>query len=207
MVPKVPVFNCTPPPISKLAHVNKATVSLANWMWTTVPQHCLLQVEGMECSQYTAQSKQSVSEKILTTEHLYTTFLQDNIDHQCSTPWEREGFSKTDSTQYCNSRNTQNREEAQLVAAPPMHKIQQNGSIRDYSNTQTRTRNETEDKKNRTSRRMKQEETQKWSKLFYSKSSTLYFAFINIVLEFHKLITALPNSKLRMHLKQDLVLT
>ena len=38
---------------------------------------------------------------------------------------------------------------------------------------------------------MKQEETQKQSKLFYSKSSTLYFAFMNIVLEFHKQVTAL----------------
>ena len=86
----------------------------------------------MECSQHTAQSKQPASEKILNTEHLYTTLLQDHIDHQCSTPQEREGFSETDSTQYCNSRNTQNREEAQLLAAPPMHQIQPNGSIEDY---------------------------------------------------------------------------
>ena len=38
---------------------------------------------------------------------------------------------------------------------------------------------------------MKQEETQKGRKLSYSKSITLYFTFINIVLEIHKLITAL----------------
>ena len=38
MVPKVPVFNCTPPPMSKLAQVSKATVTLANCVWTTVPQ-------------------------------------------------------------------------------------------------------------------------------------------------------------------------
>ena len=54
---------------------------------------------------------------------------------------------------------------------------------------------------------MNQEETQKERKLCYSKSSTLYFAFMNIVLEIHKLIIALQNSKLRMHLKQELVLT
>ena len=30
MVPKVPVFNCTPPPMSKLAQVNEDTASLAN---------------------------------------------------------------------------------------------------------------------------------------------------------------------------------
>ena len=71
-------------------------------------------------------------EKILSTDHLYTTLLQDHIDRQCSTPREREGFSKTDSTQYCNSRNTQNRQEAKLLAAPPMHHIQPNGNIRDY---------------------------------------------------------------------------
>ena len=64
--------------------------------------------------------------------HLYTTLLQDHIDLQCSTPWAREEFSETDSTQYCNSKKHQNREEAQLLAAPPMHQIQPNGSIKDY---------------------------------------------------------------------------
>ena len=64
--------------------------------------------------------------------HLYTTLLQDHIDLQCSTPQEREGFSETDSTQYCNSKKYQNREEAQLLAAPPMHQIQPNRSIKNY---------------------------------------------------------------------------
>ena len=64
--------------------------------------------------------------------HLYTTLLQDHIDLQCSTPQEREGFSETDSTQYCNSKKHQNEEEAQLLAAPPMHQIQPNRSIKDY---------------------------------------------------------------------------
>ena len=64
--------------------------------------------------------------------HLYTALLQDHIDTQCSTPREREGFSKTDSTHYCNSSNSHNREEAQLLAAPPMHQIQPNRSIKDY---------------------------------------------------------------------------
>ena len=44
-------------------------------------------------------------------------------------------------------------------------------------------------------------------KLYYSKSVTLYFAFMNIVLEIHKLITLSQNSKLRMHVKQELDLT
>ena len=64
--------------------------------------------------------------------HLYTTLLQDHIDLQCSTPWEREGFSETDSTQYCNFKKHQNREEAQLLAVPPKHQIQPNESIKDY---------------------------------------------------------------------------
>ena len=64
--------------------------------------------------------------------HLYTTLLQDHIDLQCSTPQEREGFSKTDSTQYCNSKKHQNGEEAQLLAAPPMHQIQPNRSTKDH---------------------------------------------------------------------------
>ena len=102
-------------------------------MWITVPQNCLLQVEGMEYGQHTAQSKQPVSGKILTAEHLYNTLLQDHIDHQCSNPQEKEGFSKTESTQYCDPRDTQNQEGTQLLATPPIHKIQQNGSIRDYS--------------------------------------------------------------------------
>ena len=147
----------------------------------------------MECGQHTAQSKQPASEKILSTEHLYTTLLQDHIDHKCSTPQEREGFSETDSTQYCNSRNTQNQKEAQLQTALPMHQIQPNGSIKDYFKRHRREQGtQTEDKKSKAPRRMNQEETQKERKLYCSKSVTLYFAFMNIVLEIHKLITALP---------------
>ena len=40
----------------------------------------------MDWGQHTTQSKQPVSGKILATEHLYTTLLQDHIDHKCSTP-------------------------------------------------------------------------------------------------------------------------
>ena len=41
----------------------------------------------------------------------------------------------------------------------------------------------------------------------YNKSIALYFAFMNIVLEIHKHLQLSENSKLRMHLKQELVLT
>ena len=94
--------------------------------------------------------------------HLYTTLLQDHIDLQCSIPQEREGFSETDSTQYCNSRNTKNQEEAQLLAAPPMHQIQTNGSIKDYLRQPDVNKQKTSKSKQASkSRRMKQEETQK----------------------------------------------
>ena len=58
-----------------------------------------------------------------------------------------------------------------------------------------------EDKKSEASRRMKQEETQRERKLYYSKSITLYLAFMNIVLGIHKLITALPKFKIENALK------
>ena len=94
--------------------------------------------------------------------HLYTTLLQDHIDLQCSTPQEREGFSETDSTQYCNSKKQQNQEEAQLLAAPPMHQIQPNGSIKDYlRHTDMNIEHKLKTSKREASRRMKQKETQK----------------------------------------------
>ena len=134
--------------------------------------------------------------------------LQDNIDLQCSTPREREGFSETDSTQYCNSKKHQNQEEAQLLATPPMHQIQPNRSIKDYlRNTDTNMIYKLKSSKREASRRMKQEETQKQKKTYYSKSVTLYFTFMNIVLEIQTQSQLSQNSKLRMHLKQELVLT
>ena len=120
-------------------------------------------VKGMENGQHTAQSQQPASEKILNTSvhHL----LQDNIDLQCSTPWEREGFSKTDSTQYCNSKKHLNQEEAQLLATPPMHQIQPNGSIKDYlRNTNVNIKHKLKTSKQEASRRIKQEEAQKQKK-------------------------------------------
>ena len=49
---------------------------------------------------------------------LYITLVQDHIDHKCSIPQEREGFSETDSTQYCNSRNTQDRGRSSTSSSP-----------------------------------------------------------------------------------------
>ena len=62
--------------------------------------------------------------------------------------------------------------------------------------------------KQEASRRMKEEETQKFKrKSHYSKLVILYFAFMNIVLEIQTKSQLSQNSKLRMHLKQELVLT
>ena len=97
--------------------------------------------------------------------------LQDHIDHKCSTPQERKGFSKTDSTQYCNSRNTQDWEGSSVSGSPTNVQIQQEmKSLKTLWTTQTGTRDETESERTRTSRRMKQEETQKQSKLFKVKA-------------------------------------
>ena len=55
--------------------------------------------------------------------------------------------------------------------------------------------------KREASRRMKQEEAQKQRKPYYSESVTLYFSFMNIVLEIQTKSQLSQNSKLRMHLK------
>ena len=46
----------------------------------------------------------------------------------------------------------------QLLAAPPMHEIQQSTTFKDYLKHPGGTRDKTEDERNRASRRMKQEE-------------------------------------------------
>ena len=84
----------------------------------------------MECGQHTAQSKQPASERRLST--LSTTLLQDHIDLQCSTPGKGRDSVKLTALSTEIPRNTQNREEAQFLAAPTMHQTQPNGSIKDY---------------------------------------------------------------------------
>ena len=91
----------------------------------------LLQVEGMECGQHTTQSQQPVSKEY--TEDICTSLCFRTTLILNAAPLEREGFSETDSTQYCNSKKHLNQEEAQLLATPPMYQIQQIGSIKDYS--------------------------------------------------------------------------
>ena len=54
---------------------------------------------------------------------------------------------------------------------------------------------------------MEQEETQKQKEPHYNTRVTLYFTFMNIVLEIQTKSQLSQNSKLRMHLKQELVLT
>ena len=124
--------------------------------------------------------------------------LQNNIDLQCSTPQEREGFSKTDSTQYCNSKKHLNQEEAQLLATPPMHQIQPNRSIKDYL------RNTDADIKTKQKRSIQKDEARRNTKVKENHTTvkvTLYFTFMNIVLEIQTKSQLSQNSKLRMHLK------
>ena len=99
-------------------------------MWTTMPQFIYYRLKAWNMVSTPPRASNLSQRRYLT--QLYTTLLQDHIDPQCSTPLERKGCSKTDSTQYCNSKKHQNREEAQFLAAPPMYQIQPNGSIKDY---------------------------------------------------------------------------
>ena len=100
-------------------------------------------------------------------------------------PREREGFSETDSTQYCNSKKHLNQEEAQLLAYPPMHQIHQTEALKDYlRNTTVNMKKQTEDKQKRsiqkdgTRRNTEAKENHTTVKVI-----TLYFTFMNIVLE------------------------
>ena len=128
--------------------------------------------------------------------HLYTTLLQDNIDLQCSTPWKREGFSKTDSAQYCNSKKHLNQEEAQLLVTPSMHQIQPNGSIKDYlRNTDVNIKHKLKTSQREASRRMKQEETRRNTEAKENHTTVKAYTVLHIYEHCTwnpNLITALP---------------
>ena len=116
--------------------------------------------------------------------HPYITLLQDNIDPQCSTPREREGFSETDSTQYCNSKKHLNQKEAQLLATPPMYQIQQIGSIKrlfkEYKHkTQAEDKQKRSIQKDGTKRKTEAKENHTTVKALHctSHSWTLYLKF------------------------------
>ena len=118
-------------------------------------------------------------------------------------PREREGFSKTDSTQYCNSRKHRNQEEAQLLTTPPMHQIQPIRSIkRLFKKYRHEHKAQAEDKQTRSIQKDEARRKHRSKrKPYHSKSVTLYFAFMNIVLEIQPKSQLSQNSKLRMHLK------
>ena len=107
MVPKVPVFDCTPPPMAKLAQAIKTTVTLANCMWTSVQQLIFHRLKVWNVVSTPLRASNLSPERNLLqdicTPLCFRTTLITNAAH----PWEREGFSKTDSSQYCNSRDTQ----------------------------------------------------------------------------------------------------
>ena len=163
----------------------------------------------MECGQHTTQSKQPASEKIPSTEHLYTTLLQDHIDHQCSTPPPGKGGIQWNwQHSVLKFQNTKNWEEAQLLAALPMHQIQPNGRIKDY----LRYPDINKEHKLKT-RKAKYPEG--WSKKKHRekencttvKASHCTSYLWTLYLKFTNESQLSQNSKLRMHLKQELVLT
>ena len=157
----------------------------------------------MECGQHTTQSQQPVSEKILNDICASLCFRTRLILNAAPPPREREGFSETDSIQYCNSKKHQNQEEAQLLTTPPMHQIQPHRSIkRLFKKSRCEHKAQAEDKQ---TRKIKKDEarrnTEAKRKPHYSKSVTLYFTFMNIVLEIQTKSQLSQNSKLKMHLK------
>ena len=160
------------PRMSNLVQVSKATNIISNWN----VDHCTtaypLQVEGMDCGQHTAQSQQPVSED---TEYICTSLcFRTTLIPNAAPPREWEGFSKTDSTQYCNSSRHQNQEEAQLLTTPPMHQIQPSDALKDCSrNTDMNIKAQTEDIQTKASTRMRQEETQKKKKTILQKCYTV----------------------------------
>ena len=102
-------------------------------MWTTVPQFVYYRLKAWNAVSTPLRASNLLLKRYLAWKIcIPLCFRTTLIANAAPPPREREGFSETDSTQYCNSRNTQNQEEAQLLAAPPMHQIQPNGSIKDY---------------------------------------------------------------------------
>ena len=103
-------------------------------MWTTVPQFVYYRLKAWNVVSTLLRASNLLLKRYLAQTICIPLCFRTTLIRQCSTPpvQQREEFSETDSIQYCNSRNTQNREEAQLLAAPPMHQIQPNGSMKGY---------------------------------------------------------------------------
>ena len=102
-------------------------------MWTTVPQNVYYKLKARNTVSTLLRASNLSLEIDL--QHLYITLLQEQIDYKCSTspPWEREEFSKTDSTQYCNSRDTQDRKGSSTSSSPHQcAKFNKNEIIKDY---------------------------------------------------------------------------
>ena len=131
-------------------------------MWTTVPQFVYYRLKAWNAVSTPLRASNLLLRKYLAKTICTPLCFRTTLITNAASPWEREGFSKTDSTQYCNSRNTQNREEAQLLATPtnaPNSTKWKHWRL--FKIIRRKQGMQTEDKKSRTSRRMRQEETQK----------------------------------------------
>ena len=116
-VPKVPVFKCTPPPYVWTGKVSKSTSMLTNCTWTTVPQNVYYRLKAWNAVSTLLRASNlslEIDWQQTSVPHLASGTHWSQLQH----PWEREGFSKTDSTQYCNSRNTQDREGSSTSSSP-----------------------------------------------------------------------------------------
>ena len=112
----------------------------------------------MECGQHTAQSQQPVSKE--DTEHICTSLCFRTTLILNATPLGKGRDSVKLTVLSTAIPKNLNQEEAQLLATPPMHQIQQIGSIKDYSRN-TIIKHKLKTSKREASRRMEQEETQK----------------------------------------------
>ena len=89
-----------------------------------------------------------------------------------------------------------------------MNQIQPNRSIKDYlRNTDVDIKTQTEDKQKRSIQKDEARRNTEAKENHTTVKASHYFAFMNIVLEIQTKSQLSQNSKLRMHLKQELVLT
>ena len=165
MVPKVPVFKCTPPPHVWTSRVNKSTTMLTKCMWTTVPQNVYYRLKAWKAVSTLLKASN---------QFLGVDFQQRPVHHlasgqhwsQMQNPLGKGGIQENWQHSVLQfQKHPGPRRELNFQQSPPMHKCQQEmKSLKIIWTKQTGTINETEEERTRTSRRMKQEETQQQSK-------------------------------------------
>ena len=95
-------LNEHPPHLSELVQRNQSTSMLANCKSIFVPQNIYSRL-GAWKSISTSATASNLSLQIIRASSTHH-FISEPHWFVMQFPWEREGFSKTDSTQYCNFR-------------------------------------------------------------------------------------------------------